>query len=300
MSKPLISDGPAAVRAADALLREHPDALVCGLAGNGLIVPVPKAVGLWGQGAIEGRALIDGVVAADRDAVVTTWLAARREGAAEGKVRLLNRPSRWVTLHFLDLREDHDVLLGILIPGEEVTGDGREPEVELEPAKPRFATITEDEAGHVLDIDDAFTQMFGYTAAELIGNHVLDQIHPDEQGRAVEGWLAMLSTRRAQQTRLRRRRKDGTWVWVDTTLHNNLNQPDRNYVMVEIIDASAEMAAQEALQEREELLRRLTDAMPVGMLHVDSERKVVYHNARLTEMLYGQAAADPDAGPAPA
>ena len=294
MQTPFIQDGQATTRAVEALLREHPDALVCGLAGNGLIVPVPKAVGLWGQGAIEGRALIDGVVAADRETVIKTWLAARAEGAAEGKVRLLNHPSRWVTLHFLDLREDHDVLLGILIPGEDVRGEQEAPEPEVEPAKPRFATITEDEAGHVLDVDDAFTQMFGYTAEELIGKQVLDQIHPDEQGRAVEGWLAMLSTRRVQQQRVRRRRKDGSWVWVDTTLHNFLNHPDRNYVMVEIIDASAEMAAQEALQEREELLRTLTDAMPVGMLHVDSERKLVYHNARLLHILYDTA---PGAGP---
>ena len=52
--------------AAEALLREHPDALVCGLAGNGLIVPVPQSVGLWGQGSIDGRAVFDHVVAADQ------------------------------------------------------------------------------------------------------------------------------------------------------------------------------------------------------------------------------------------
>ena len=106
----------------------------------------------------------------------------------------------------------------------------------------------EDEAGIVLDCDEAFTQMFGYTAEELIGKSVLGQIHPDDQARVVEGWLAMLSSRRVQQTRLRRKRKDGSWMWVDTTLHNYLNQPDRNYVLVENIDVSAEMAAQEALQ----------------------------------------------------
>lgn len=55
--------GQTLAMAAEALLREHPDALVCGLAGNGLIVPVPQSVGLWGQGLIEGRALIDNVVA---------------------------------------------------------------------------------------------------------------------------------------------------------------------------------------------------------------------------------------------
>src|ERR1035438_6880642 len=79
-------------------------------------------------------------------------------------------------------------------------------------------------------------------------------------------------------------------MWVDTTLRNYLNQPGRNHVLVEMIDISAEMQAHEALQEREELLRRLTNAMPVGLLHLDVERNVVYHNARLLDILYGSDA----------
>jgi diguanylate cyclase (GGDEF)-like protein len=76
-------------------------------------------------------------------------------------------------------------------------------------------------------------------------------------------------------------------MWIDTTLHNCLNQPDRNYVLVEIIDVSAEMAAQEALQDQGALLRRLIEAMPDGLLQLDTERRVVYHNARLLEILHG-------------
>jgi diguanylate cyclase (GGDEF)-like protein/PAS domain S-box-containing protein len=273
--------------AAEALLREHPDALVCGLSGDGLIVPVPKSVGLWGQGAIEGRAVIDAVLAADRKTVIETWWRARSEGIAEAKVRLLAKPSRWMTLHFVDLRTVHDVLLCVLLPSDEVAeGEGSEDD-ELPPAAPRFCTLMEDEAGVVLDCDDAFTQMFGYTAEDVIGQQVLEQLHPDDQARAVEGWIAMLSSRRIQQFRTRRKRKDGSWMWIDTTLHNFLNQPDRNYVLVEIIDVSAEMAAQEALQEQGELLRRLTEAMPDGLLQLDTERHVVYHNPRLLEILHG-------------
>jgi diguanylate cyclase (GGDEF)-like protein/PAS domain S-box-containing protein len=283
------ADGQEVAAGADALLREHPDALVCGLAGNGLIVPVPQSVGLWGQGLIEGRALIDNVVAADRSAVVRLWLRVQEEGAASDKVRLLRKPSTWATLHFIDLREIHGVLLGVVIPGDEQAG-GEDPAEEQAPAGPRFCSLTEDEGARVLGCDDAFMEMFGYSAEELIGNSVLDQIHPDDQGRAVEGWLAVLSTGDDQQTRLRRRRKDGSYMWVDTTLRNQLNHPDRNYVLVEIIDISAEMQAQEALAEREELLRRLTAAMPVGLLHLDTERHVVFNNARLLEILYGSQA----------
>jgi diguanylate cyclase (GGDEF)-like protein/PAS domain S-box-containing protein len=290
-------DGQGVTRAAEALLREHPDALVCGLAGNGLIVPVPQTVGLWGHGLIEGRALIDHVVAADRITVTRLWVRIQDEGAASAKVRLLSRPTSWATLHFLDLREIHGVLLGIVIPSCEQAEEAATTTVELAPATPRFCSLMEDEMAKVLDCDDAFTEMFGYTAAELLGQSVLDQIHPDDQGRAVEGWLAVLSTSRDQQTRMRRRRKDGSWMWVDTTLHNYLNEPGRNHVLVEMIDISAEMHAQEKLEEREELLRRLTNAMPVGLLHLDIERNVAYHNARLLEILYGSDRYTPQASP---
>jgi diguanylate cyclase (GGDEF)-like protein/PAS domain S-box-containing protein len=271
--------------AAEALLREHPDALVCALGNDGLIVPIPRSVGLWGQAAIEGRGLVDNVVSADRKTVIDTWRAMQVAGAAKNRVRMLKEPTRWMTLHFLDLREHYGVNLGIVIPTDEISQEAREAE-EGSSTTLRFSTLQEDETGLVLDCDDAFTQMFGYAPEDVLGQHVLDQIHPDDQARAIEGWLTMLSTRRIQQFRIRRRRKDGTWIWVDSTVHNYLNQPDRNYVLVEIIDVSAEMAAHEELQEREELLRRLMDAMPDGVVQIDTDRNLVFRNARVLEILH--------------
>ena len=271
--------------AAEALLREHPDALLCALANDGLIVPMPGSIGPWGRASLEGRALIDNVVGADRGTVIETWRNAQADGAANGSVRMLREPTRWMTLHFLDFRERHGVLLGVVIPTDELAAE-QSAENEPESTKPRLATLKEDETGLVLECDDAFTQMFGYSAADVLGQQVLDQIHPDEQARAIEGWLTMLSSRRMQQFRIRRRRKDGSWLWVDSTIHNYLNEPGRDYVLVELIDVSAEMSAQEALHRQGELLRRLTDSMPDGLLQVDRERKVVYHNRRLLEILH--------------
>ena len=274
--------------AAEALLREHPDALVCGLANDGLIVPVPESMGLWGQAAIEGRAVIDVVLAEDRMTVIDAWTRAKQERVAEGKVRLLSKPSQWMTLQFLDLRSAHGALLCVLLPSEEAPAQEQSREAEeVAPAAPRFCTLTEDETGVVLDVDESFTPMLGYTAEEVIGKSVLDHVHPDDRARSVEGWMAMLSTRRMQQMRLRRRRTDGSWLWVDSTVHNYLNQGDRSHVLVELVDVSAEMAAQEALQQQGELLRRITDAMPDGLLQLDTDQNVVYRNARLLEILHG-------------
>jgi diguanylate cyclase (GGDEF)-like protein/PAS domain S-box-containing protein len=251
MSSSVDQSGDTLCRVADALLREHPDALACAIADNGLIQPMPKSVPLWGQAALVGRTVFDCVVAVDRKAVVDAWWEAKREGAGKSRVRLLATSSRWTTLHFFDVREVHGVFLGVLIPGQQATGDHtatEEPETAT--TTPRFCTLIEDENGTILEFDEAFTQMFGYTAEELIGKRVLDQIHPEDQARAVESWITMLSTQRAQQMRCRRRRKDGSAMWIDTTLHNFLNHPDRNHVLVEIIDVSTEMAALQELERR--------------------------------------------------
>ena len=273
--------------AVDALLREHREARVCALSDNGLIVPMPDGMRLHGQHLIEGRALIDLVVAKDRKKVIDLWIRARDGGSVTTKVRLIENPTQRTVMHFIDMQAAHGVYLGIVLADEE-GGEDEQPElVEASPSAPRLCTLTEDEHANVLDCDDAFTQMCGFTREEVIGGSVLDQIHPDDQARAVEGWLQMLATKRDQHYRGRRKHKDGGWLWVDTTLHHLLDRPDAGHVLVELIDVSAEMAAQEALQVREELLRRLTDAMPVGLVQLDVTGEVVYHNAHLLEIFSG-------------
>lgn len=241
-------DAHTAELAAEALLREHPNALVCGLASDGLSVRIPQSLALWGQAAIEGRALIDKIVTPDRKTVIDAWLLALREGRSNAQVRLLDNPSRWMTLYFTDLRENHGVMLAILIPTDgaiEEDGSTEEPP----PAASRFCTLLVDSAGVILEYDEAFTEMFGYDADELIDVLAIDQVHPDDVARTIEGWLTLVSTRRLQRVRSRRMRKDGSCLWVDITFHNRLNQPDFNDVLLEIVDVSAEMTAWEALRE---------------------------------------------------
>jgi diguanylate cyclase (GGDEF)-like protein/PAS domain S-box-containing protein len=56
-------------------------------------------------------------------------------------------------------------------------------------------------------------------------------------------------------------------------------------VLAEMVDTSDEMAATEALRAGEELLRRLTEALPVGVVQFDAVGRVVYRNDRLASIL---------------
>jgi diguanylate cyclase (GGDEF)-like protein len=82
----------------------------------------------------------------------------------------------------------------------------------------------------------------------------------------------------SRRVRLRHERSDGTWMWLEVTNHNLLNDSDHGYVLAELIDITDEMAATEALRANEELLRRMTEALPVGVVQLDGEGRVVYRN----------------------
>lgn len=275
-------------RAADALLRAHPGAMVFAQTTEGHIVPVPASLGLEGYAVLadEGRTGVDLCVTEDRMTVVNAWIRLKREGVAEARARLRTDPAQWRTVRMLDLRNTHGIVLSV-VWASEGPPESDQPELNGRTSTtPRFCSRKQDREGNVIECDEAYLQMFGHASEdEVVGRPTFERVHPDDQARLIESWIAMVATARVQMARVRMMRMDGSWLWVDTSYHNFLGSADDGYVLAECIDVSAEMAAQEALQDRELLLRRLVEEMPDGLFQLDSERRVVFHNARLLEIL---------------
>jgi diguanylate cyclase (GGDEF)-like protein/PAS domain S-box-containing protein len=286
-------------RAAEVILREHPGALVFAQTGDGSIVELPASLGLdgWPVLATDGaRTALDLCVAEDRMTMVNAWIQLKQDAVAEATARLRTDPEQWWVVRMLDLRHTHGVILTIGWP----TAEGGRPEGERDEATgpvsttPRFCSRKQDDEGNVIDCDVAYLEMFGYRREEVVGNPTFERVHPDDQARVIEAWIAVVATARTQMFRVRMRRGDGRWLWVDTTLHSYLEDAAQPHILAECIDVSAEMAAQEALEDREELLRRLIEEMPDGLLQVDREGNVVFHNARLSDILNAPAAENVD------
>jgi diguanylate cyclase (GGDEF)-like protein/PAS domain S-box-containing protein len=103
---------------------------------------------------------------------------------------------------------------------------------------------------------------------------------------AIDNWMEMLaSPGPGRRVRLRHRRRDESWVWLEASNHNLLNDPDHRCVVSEMVDISEEMAAHEELRAREQLLDGVAEAIPVGLFQVDGNRHIVYTNDRLHEIL---------------
>jgi diguanylate cyclase (GGDEF)-like protein/PAS domain S-box-containing protein len=151
---------------------------------------------------------------------------------------------------------------------------------------PRFATIRKDERGFIVGLSGAMSEILGWGADELLGQRSLDFVHPDDHPLAIDNWMEMLANPGpSRRVRQRLKHKDGSWVWFEVTNSNLLKDPEHGCVVAEMVDISEEMAAQEALRAREQLLNRLAEAIPVGLIQIDTEGGIVYTNDRLHEIL---------------
>ena len=263
-----------------ALLDQHGDALVGAVDGDGLFVTMPPSVPMRGQPVLAGRSALDIVAPPDRVVVITTWERARRTGAARTPVRLAVDGDSSATLHFLDATARHGVFVAVLVAEDEATDLER---VRAMPAAiPRIARTQKNELALLSSIDEATTRMLGWQPEDMVGRRSLDFVHPDDQERAIENWMDMLShPGQSARVRIRHSCHDGSWQWLEVTNANLLDDPEHGYVLAEMLDISDEMAAQEALRAREQLLHRLAEAVPIGLLQVDTEGRVLYLNERL-------------------
>lgn len=176
----------------------------------------------------------------------------------------------------------------------------------------RRTWVRKSAAAVMIDVDSTMIEVLGWASSDLVGKTSLDFIHPDDQTLAVENWMQMLGTDgAAPPLRFRHQHRDGSWRWVEMTNHNHLDDPSQGCVVAEIeltddplIPASDDLGQlndnrpgdrplqlHEALRAREQLLHRLAEALPVGVLHVDAHGRVLYTNQRLHTIVNRERAA---------
>jgi len=280
------TDAQALERALTALLDQHPDAVVSALTPEGLRVPMPATVPLNGHKILAGRSALHLVAPHDVEVLIATFERVRHTGAARATVELASSPGRVAELYFFDVREHHGVVVVVVIAEDDAAQLVLDSLPDLPAVATRFSTMRKDELAMLVAIDEATTQMLGFAPDEMLGRRSLEFIHPDDQERAVEGWMGMLARPgQRNRVRLRHKRRDGSWLWLEITNYNLLDDPSHGYVRTELMDISDEMVAQEALRAREQLLHRLAEALPLGVFQVDRDGAVVYANERLGEIV---------------
>jgi diguanylate cyclase (GGDEF)-like protein/PAS domain S-box-containing protein len=274
-----------------ALLERRHGSIGLALTDAAVRAPLPDDESFKGLAPLPGEhaTVVDFVVPTDRMTVVSTWERAQIAGIAQGTVRLISEPERSLTLAIIDARHSWNVWIGLLIPDESWAAESGEASLNsalLVPTRPRTARLYKNLYGIITDIDDRVTGMLGWTREQIVGHRSLEFLHPDDHERAIGQWLEMRARQTTQRVRLRHRHANGSLIWVEVeNAYVGMDDPDRLVAIAHLTDISDEMAAHEAVQQREKLFRRLAESLPGGLFQVGVDRTIAYANARLASIL---------------
>jgi len=289
------SDGDAARQGVlAALLAEHPTARISAITADGAPTDVPAGLDLGPMQLVMPTPGIVGYLPEDRTGVIAAFELARQAGTGRARAHLVEAPGVAVDVHLVDLIPELGVVLAVTVLSE---GSAEAPSIPYDTtlAGPRLVRVRKSKTATILEIDEATTLLLGWEPHEMVGQRSLEFIHPDDQALAIESWFQMFSAAgRSPGVRMRYRAKSGEWIWFETShLDLTVDEDDPN-VLAEMVDISAEMAAQEALQERERLLRQLTQTLPLGVFQTDITGRLVYSNSRFHEITGSDFAPDGD------
>jgi diguanylate cyclase (GGDEF)-like protein/PAS domain S-box-containing protein len=264
-------------------LESHPEAMVGAVSPNGAPLEMPASIPLSPEHQVDTRSFLELVIPEDSRTVTDAFVTALARGIGVARIHMSSDPANALLLHYLDLREEHGVMLRAVTSGDELDEDPKGPirVTEIQPTRPRLGRMIKNETASIVSVDRATTLMLGWTTSELIGHSTLDFVHPDDHVRAIDNWMSRLTGEHGhsiQSARLRYVCKDGSWLWLETSNDFQLQDDGTSIVVAQLLDVSEEMAAVEALRHNEQFLRRLTDTVPVGLIHIAGDNTVVFVN----------------------
>lgn len=147
--------------------------------------------------------------------------------------------------------------------------------------------IDRDGSAFMVAITGDIQALLGWSPDDLIGKPSTDFIYPQDQASAVQAWMAMIDEPgRAHRWRGRYRHRDGRWIWVEAVNTNRLDDSRYGCVMTIMHEVeNGDLSVEEQLRAQEQLLTRLAEALPVGIVQFDSDGAVVATNDRLVSIL---------------
>jgi PAS domain S-box-containing protein len=218
-------------------------------------------------------------------AQVTGRLAWVRTATGERKAMLLSATQ-------LSVREGENA--GVVATLEDITERMQALEM-LHQSEERFSSLfrlspdtillSEYESGLIVDVNESFTETFGYSRDEALGHTVQDlRLYVDDQDR-----MAVLDQIRrvgaVQGAEVRGRASDGREA-VYSLSSQLLDIGEKRYRMTVVRDITARIEAEQALRESERFLASLLESIPVPVFSKDAEGRYLACNSAF-ETLYG-------------
>jgi diguanylate cyclase (GGDEF)-like protein/PAS domain S-box-containing protein len=243
--------------------------------------------------AFIGRSLFDFVPDGEREAVAQHWLrvcAGPAKVEAENQVVLPTGETRWISWTNRALLDADGRIKAIHSVGRDIQ-QRVEAERRLQESEARYRFLFENSTDLILLIgadgrrlyaSPACRKLLGYEPEETVAMRLVDAIHPDDAAHV----LPILSAQPADtMLTYRMRRKDGGYVWVETTGRTVRIANGERQRLVIVRDIEARIAAEQRLKASEARYRLLADHSTDMVFHLDRRLACQYASPACQEIL---------------
>jgi diguanylate cyclase (GGDEF)-like protein len=245
------------------------------LAGAGLSIDQDQV--------LRAGALAEFVTTPDAWLVSDAAMDASRTGVATRTVRL--RDGKTADLHLVEVGGIEMKTVVVLVPEVGNVIATRPPPTAV-PASPRGGELRCDAFGVVTSASRSALALLQREDDPIDGLPAITLMHPDDQEAGIVNWSAAKEQRGVPlRARMRLVRKDGSCLWVELTMTNEIDPAGEGDVRIEVYDISVEVGVTEALTAERELIGLLTETLPVGVSKFDPAGRIEYANERLTQLL---------------
>jgi diguanylate cyclase (GGDEF)-like protein/PAS domain S-box-containing protein len=165
-------------------------------------------------------------------------------------------------------------------------------EQQLRESKERFQSLVEHSADLLseFDAEGRFTyvspnhrDILGYEPAELLGELASTFVHPEDiDALRQQVRVAVGGEGESGEVRVRFRRKDGSWRWLEASASGHRTRGDAMIVTV-ARDVTERVETENALAASERLFRQLADGAPILVYMTDQRFRAVFANRAMLE-----------------
>jgi PAS domain S-box-containing protein len=167
----------------------------------------------------------------------------------------------------------------------------KQAENSLEESERKFRTLIENSSDVITLIDDKMKLIYasdslkyvtGFEIAEIIGLESINFIHPDDRLAAKKCWNKLLADPdEIQRFTYRRIKKDGSYIWVESTLTNLLHDPAIKGVVINFRDITQRKQVERYLEESERKFRSLIENNADIITVVNEKLQIVFASESL-------------------
>ncbi len=146
------------------------------------------------------------------------------------------------------------------------------------------AISLQDDNDVILDVNDEFTRMFGYSREEAIGNPINELVLPDELQDDASLFSNRVMQRKTVEVDSKRKRKDGTLVDVSILCAPIVHESQQMGAYAIYRDITERIKAEEELRIEKTYLEALFNSAPEAIVLHDHNDIVVNVNDEFTRM----------------